>query len=193
MLKPVTFLACLLPLMLLILAALNLAGLSLGANPVEKLLHELGIWGLRFLLITLAITPIRKLGGPIWLVKLRRMLGLFAFFYILMHFLIYATLDQGLSWQMIIEDIIERPYITLGLTALLLLTPLAVTSTNGWMRRLGRNWKKLHRLVYLAAILGIWHFFWQVKLDTREPLIYTLILVMLLGYRLVLMVKSRRS
>lgn len=193
MLKSVTFLVCLLPLTLLILAALNMAGLSLGVNPVEKLLHELGVWGLRFLLITLAITPIRKLGGPIWLVKLRRMLGLFAFFYILMHFLTYAILDQGLNWQMIIEDVIERPYITLGLTALLLLIPLAVTSTNGWIRRLGRNWKKLHRLVYLAAILGIWHFFWQVKLDTREPLIYTLILVTLLGYRVALMVKSRRS
>lgn len=174
------------------MASLNISGLSLGTNPVEKLLHELGIWGLRILLITLAITPIRKLGGPKWLIKLRRMLGLFAFFYILLHFLTYAIIDQGLSWQIIIEDIIERPYISLGFTALLLLLPLAVTSTNAWMRRLGSNWKKLHRLIYPAVILGVWHFFWQVKLDTREALIYALILAILLGYRLVFILKKNR-
>ncbi len=182
-LKLVVLLTCLIPFVLLVLATFELAGQSLGANPVEKLIHELGIWGLRFLLITLAITPLRKLGGPIWLLKLRRMFGLFSFFYILMHFLSYAILDQSLNWPMILEDILKRPYITLGMLALILLTPLAITSTNGWMRRLGKNWKKLHRLIYPIAILGVWHFFWQVKLDTTEALVYALILMTLLGYR----------
>ena len=115
--------------------------------------------------------------------RFRRMLGLFAFFYILMHFLVYAGLDQRFDLPAIFEDIAERPYITIGFTALLLLLPLAITSTNGMMRRLGRRWQKLHRLVYLIAILGVWHFYWQVKLDTLEALIYALILALLLGYR----------
>jgi sulfoxide reductase heme-binding subunit YedZ len=142
-------------------------------------------------LLTLTITPLRKLSGKTWLLKLRRMLGLFSFFYILLHFLTYAILDQGLSLGAIGEDILERPYITLGISALLMLIPLAVTSTNGWMRRLGRRWKKLHQLVYVIAILGIWHFFWQVKLDTREPLVYVGILAVLFGYRI--WVKRKRQ
>ncbi len=184
LIKATVFIACLIPLALLILAAFNLAGQSLGANPIENLIHQLGLWGLRFLLLTLSVTPLRRISGQAWLLKLRRMLGLFSFFYILLHFCSYAILDQRLNLQAITEDIIERPYITLGITALLMLIPLAITSTNGWIRRLGRRWKSLHQLVYVISILGVWHFYWQVKLDTREPLIYASILVLLLGYRL---------
>jgi sulfoxide reductase heme-binding subunit YedZ len=183
-LKVLLFLFCLVPLAFLVLETLGIAGMSLGANPIEELMHRLGKWGLRFLLITLAVTPLRRLTGKNWLLRFRRMLGLFAFFYILVHFLTYAGLDQRFDFPAIIEDVAERPYITIGFTALLLLIPLAVTSTNGMMRRLGRRWQKLHRLVYPIAILGVWHFYWQVKLDTLEPLIYAAILAVLLGYRL---------
>jgi sulfoxide reductase heme-binding subunit YedZ len=183
-LKVLLFLFCLVPLAFLVLETLGIAGMSLGANPIEELMHRLGKWGLRFLLITLAVTPLRRLTGKNWLLRFRRMLGLFAFFYILVHFLTYAGLDQRFDFPVIIEDVAERPYITIGFTALLLLIPLAVTSTNGMMRRLGRRWQKLHRLVYPIAILGVWHFYWQVKLDTLEPLIYAAILAVLLGYRL---------
>ncbi len=181
--KLLVFLLCLLPLGRLGLEIGGVAGLSLGANPIEELIHRLGKWGLNFLLITLAITPLRKWTGLSWLLRFRRMLGLFAFFYVLLHFLTYAGLDQRFDLAAIAEDIIKRPYITIGLSALLLLWPLALTSTNGMMRRLGGRWKKLHRLVYLIAILGVWHFYWQVKLDTLEPLIYIGILAVLLGYR----------
>ena len=174
--KPVVFLLCLLPLVLLLLRAFQVAGLGLGANPIEALLHELGQWGLKFLLLTLAITPVRRFSGWTWLPRFRRMLGLFAFFYVLLHFLTYAVLDQGLDLAVIIEDVIKRHYITLGMTGLLLLIPLALTSTRGMMRRLGKRWKKLHRLVYIIAILGVWHFYWQVKLDTLDATVYALIL-----------------
>lgn len=158
--------------------------MGLGSNPVEKLLHQLGRWGLKFLLITLAVTPLRRWTGLNWLVRYRRMLGLFAFFYTALHFSTYAVLDQGLEIGLIAEDVIKRPYITLGMLALLLLIPLAVTSTRGMIRRLGKSWMKLHRLVYLIAILGVWHFYWQVKLDTLEALVYALILAVLLATRL---------
>lgn len=188
-LKATVFLLCLVPLAILLLETFGLAGLSLGANPVEELIHRCGKWGLKFLLITLAVTPVRRLTGWNWLIRFRRMLGLFAFFYLLLHFLVYAGLDQRFDLAVILEDIVERPYITIGMAALVLLVPLAVTSTNGMMRRLGRRWKQLHRLVYPIAILGVWHFYWQVKLDTLEPIIYAAILAALLGYRLV---SSRR-
>jgi sulfoxide reductase heme-binding subunit YedZ len=183
-LKALLFIVCLVPLGVLLLEAFGVAGLGLGANPVEALIHRFGIWGLRFLLITLAVTPLRRLTGWNVLIRFRRMLGLFAFFYILMHFLTYAGLDQRFDLTVIVEDVVERPFITIGFAALLMLIPLAVTSTNGMMRRLGRRWQKLHRLVYLVAILGVWHFYWQVKLDTLEPMIYIAILSVLLGYRL---------
>ncbi|MDH3589476.1 MAG: sulfoxide reductase heme-binding subunit YedZ [Gammaproteobacteria bacterium] len=183
LLKTLVFVVALLPAAKLVLASFAIAGLSLGANPVEELLHEAGEWGLRFLLITLAVTPLRRLTGMNWLIRFRRMLGLFAYFYLVAHFLIYALLDQRLALGPIIEDIIERPYITLGITALTLLTPLALTSTNAMMRRLGSRWQRLHRLIYPAAILGVWHFWWQVKEDIREPLIYAAILAALLGIR----------
>lgn len=182
-LKVAVFLLCLVPLGKLALEAFGIAGAGLGANPIEELLHRCGKWGLNLLLITLAVTPVRRITNWNVLIRFRRMLGLFAFFYILLHFVIYAVLDQGLALNYIIEDIIERPYITLGITGLLLLIPLAVTSTNGMMRRLGRRWQKLHRLVYLIAILGVWHFYWQVKQDIVEPLIYAGILAILFAVR----------
>ena len=184
LLKICLFLLCLLPFSIVLSGALGLTGIDLGANPVEEIIHRLGLWGLRLLLITLAITPIRQLTGLLVLIRLRRMLGLFAFFYVLMHFLTYAILDQGLLFSAIIEDILERPYITLGITALLMLIPLAITSTKGMMRRLGRRWQQLHRLIYPISILGVWHFYWQVKQDILEPLVYALILTLLLGFRL---------
>ena len=183
-LKALLFLLCLVPAGKLALELFEVAGLSLGANPVEELIHRFGIWGLNFLLITLAVTPLRFLTGRNWLIRFRRMLGLFAFFYILMHFLTYAGLDQRFDLAVILEDIAERPFITIGFIAFLLLIPLAVTSTNRMMKRLGRRWQKLHRLVYVIAVLGVWHFYWQVKLDTLEPVIYAAILAVLLGYRI---------
>ena len=193
LLKTVLFTVALLPAVFLILRTFGVAGLSLGANPVEELLHEAGEWGLRFLLITLLITPLRRFTGMNWLVRFRRMLGLFAFFYIGAHFLIYSVLDQTLNFPAIVEDIVERPYITLGVTALVMLIPLAITSTNAMMRRLGRRWQKLHRLVYPAAILGVWHFWWQVKEDIREPLVYAVILAVLLGIRLWFWQRKRQA
>jgi sulfoxide reductase heme-binding subunit YedZ len=166
------------------LAAFNIAGNSLGADPIEATQDFMGIWALRMLLATLAITPLRKLTGKAWLIRLRRMTGLFALFYASMHFLNYLVPDQGLDWAEIIEDIIDRPFITLGALALLGLIALGITSTAGWQRRLGRRWQQLHRLVYLLAILACWHFWWQVKEDIREPLIYSAILAALLGVRL---------
>ncbi len=191
-LKILTFLVCLYPLVSMVLGAFSLLGYRLGANPVEEMIHQTGLWGLRFLLVTLSITPLRVLTGKVWLLHWRRMFGLFAFFYICMHFLAYAFVDQRFAWQLILKDIAERPYITLGMTALVLLIPLAVTSTKGWMRRLGRRWQKLHRLVYVIAILGVWHFWWQVKLDIREPLVYAGTLAVLLGFRLVVIWRRRR-
>ncbi len=191
--KPVVFLICLLPLAVLFLRAFELAGFGLGANPIEELLHELGRWGLKFLLLTLTITPLRRWTGWTWLLRFRRMLGLYVFFYIVLHFITYAVLDQGLDISAIVEDIIERPYITLGMTGLLLLIPLAATSTKGMMRRLGRRWRKLHRLVYVIAVVGVWHFYWQVKLDTLDATIYALLLTVLLITRVHYSRKSRRD
>lgn len=183
-LKPVIFTLCLVPCWKLLAETLGLAGMSLGANPVEALIHRCGLWGLTFLLITLSVTPLRALTGQHWLARLRRMFGLFAFFYIVLHFLLYVGLDQHFDLGVIVADVIKRPFITLGFTALLLLIPLALTSTAAMMRRLGRRWVQLHRLVYVVAILGVWHFYWQVKLDTLQPSIYSAILAGLLGYRL---------
>jgi len=183
-LKTAVFCACLSPFIVILLSLFGIAGLGLGANPVEALIHQTGLWGLRFLLITLAVTPARRLTGWHWLVKFRRMLGLFAFFYLVLHFLSYAVVDKRFDLPTILEDILERPFITLGVTGLLLLVPLAITSTNGMMRRLGRRWQQLHRLVYIVAILGVWHFWWQVKQDIREPLVYAAILALLLAFRL---------
>lgn len=181
--KPHIFLLCLLPLLSLAWRAFELGGTDLGANPVEKVQDTLGQWGLRFLVITLAITPLRDWFSAPWLVMLRRMLGLFAFAYVLLHFVTWLVLDQGLYWAGILEDISKRPFITIGFAALGLLVPLAITSTNGMMRRLGKRWKTLHRLIYLIALLAVWHYYWQVKADVREPLVYLAIVSLLLGWR----------
>jgi len=189
--KPLVFTACLLPLVWLACGAFGWLGASLGVDPVKELEHECGKTALNLLLLTLAVTPARELTGQPQLVRLRRMLGLFTFFYVVLHFTIYLVLDLELNFRTLGTDIAKRPYITIGFTGLLLLIPLAVTSTNGMMRRLGRRWQSLHRLVYAIAILGVWHFYWQVKRDVREPLIYAGILGILLGYRL-LRARTRR-
>jgi len=182
-LKPLVFAACATPAVLMLLGIFGLGPLDLGADPVKRLIHACGITALNLLLITLTVTPVRQLSGWNNLVRLRRMLGLFAFFYALLHFGSYAWLDQGLDLAAIGADIVKRPYITIGMTALLLLVPLAITSTKAMMRRLGRNWLKLHRLVYLLTALGIWHFYWQVKKDIREPLVYLAIFAALMAWR----------
>ncbi len=182
--KPLVFVAGLAPLAWMICGALQLFGASLGADPVKKLEHECGKTALNFLLLTLAVTPVRTLTGLPQLLRLRRMLGLFAFFYAVVHFTVYLVLDLELNLRTVGADIVKRPYITVGFTALLLLVPLALTSTNAMMRRLGRRWQSLHRLIYVIAALAVWHFYWQVKRDVREPLIYMGILALLLAYRL---------
>jgi sulfoxide reductase heme-binding subunit YedZ len=188
--KPLVFAACAAPAALLTLGILAAVGkissspMDLGADPVDRLLHACGITALNMLLITLLVTPARQITGWSHLLRLRRMLGLFAFFYALAHFTVYAWLDQGLDLRAIGADIIKRPYITIGMLALLLLVPLAITSTNRMMRRLGRRWQKLHRLVYLIALLGVWHFWWQVKKDIREPLLYVGMFAVLMAWRL---------
>jgi sulfoxide reductase heme-binding subunit YedZ len=181
--KPLVFLLCLLPLGWLLLRAFNAAGLSLGPNPVEALLHALGLWGLRLLLLTLCVRPAAVLLRQPRLMRLRRMLGLFAFSYLLLHFLTWLVLDRGLDWSGIVADIAKRPFVTVGFTALVLLVPLAVTSTDRWMRRLGRRWHTLHRLVYVSTALGALHFLWLVKADWREPALYIAIYVALMFWR----------
>lgn len=156
---------------------------GLGANPIEAITHRTGDWTLRLLLITLAITPLRMLTRQTALLRYRRMLGLFAFFYACLHLMTYLWLDQFFVWDDIVRDIAKRPFITVGFLGFVLLVPLAVTSTKGMMRRLGRNWARLHRLVYLVGIAGVLHYWWLVKADVREPLIYALVLVVLLALR----------
>lgn len=183
LLKPALFVACLLPLARLVAGAFGVAGVSLGANPVDEILDTCGKWTLNLLLITLCVTPLRDITGINPLIRVRRMLGLFAFTYALLHFSTYLVLDLRFDFANLGEDVAKRPYITVGFTALLLLLPLAATSTNRMMRRLGRRWQKLHRLVYLIAALGVVHYYWQVKADVREPLYYAAALAVLLGYR----------
>ena len=182
LIKPVLFVVALIPLAWLIFRAVNN---DLGANPIETLNRYTGDWVLRFLVITLAVTPLRRLTGWNGLLRYRRMLGLFAFFYACQHFLSYVWIDQFFVLPDIVNDVIKRPYITLGFASFLMLIPLAVTSTNTMVRRLGaKRWQQLHRLVYLIGIGGVVHFLWLVKSDIREPLIYVAILAVLLGFRL---------
>jgi len=190
--KPLVFIASLTPFLLLLARGFGVYGESLGADPVKTTLHILGKTGLNLLLITLLVTPVRQLTGYTHVLRIRRMLGLFAFFYVLMHFLLYISY-QGFDFGEILKDVVKRPYITIGFLGLLMLIPLAITSTNKMMRRLGRRWQSLHRLVYVIAILGVWHFYWQVKKDVREPLIYVGMLAVLLGYRAVRAWQKKRS
>jgi len=181
--KPFGFLACLLPLARLGWKAYM--GL-LGANPIEVITHSTGDWTLIFLLITLAVTPLRKLTGQPWLIRYRRMFGLFAFFYVTLHFLTYIWLDKFFNVHDMLADIAKRKFITVGFTGFVLLIPLALTSTSGWIRRLGgKRWQALHRLIYAAAICGVIHYLWLVKADIRKPLQYGTVLAVLLGYRVV--------
>ena len=156
---------------------------ALGADPVAEIEHRTGLWAVRFLLITLAITPLRQLTGQPDLIRFRRMLGLYACFYACLHLAAYLGLDLRGYWTQIFEEIVKRPYITVGFAAWLLLVPLAITSTKGWIKRLGRNWARLHKLVYVICVLVILHFWWLVKSDIREPLLYASILALLLGWR----------
>jgi len=197
--KIAIWVGCLTPLALLVLAATGVYG-SLGANDVETVLNVCGKTGLNLLVLTLCITPIRRSTGINKLVVFRRLLGLFAFFYVCLHFLTYALLDLGLLFPLLygqtatgvapgaqlLADIAERPFITVGFTALVLLIPLAATSTRAMQRRLGRNWVKLHRLVYVVAVLGLVHYWWQIKsaTDVAEPVLYALVLAMLFGVRI---------
>lgn len=180
-LKAALFLASLIPLI-----RLSWYGYSgqLGANPIEFITRSLGTWTLVFLLITLSITPLRNLSGWSWLIRLRRMAGLFAFFYALLHFITYIWLDQFFDLSSIYKDVIKRPFVTIGFTAFVLLIPLAVTSTNAMMKKLGgKRWQMLHRLIYLIAIFAVLHYWWLVKKDITQPLIYAAVLATLLGYR----------
>jgi len=189
--KVAVFVTCLVPLGLLAWAAYTQ---NLGANPIEKITHATGDWTLRFLLITLSITPLRKLLGVPWLIKFRRMLGLFAFFYACLHFTTYIWLDKFFNLHEMLADVAKRKFITVGFTAFVLLIPLAATSTAGWIRRLGgKRWQALHRLVYFSAIAGVIHYVWLVKADIREPLEYGAILALLLGYRVVMWIRSIRK
>ena len=157
---------------------------GLGANPVEKLTHETGEWGLRFLLLTLALTPLRQWTGLAAVIRFRRMLGLYCYFYIVCHFLIWFIADHSADLGAMFEDIVERPYITLGFSAFLSMIPLAITSNQAMIRRLGKSWRSLHQLVYLTILLGVLHFIWLVKADYLEAGIYAIIAVILLAHRL---------
>lgn len=181
-LKALIWAACLTPLALLISRALTGA---LGANPIEALTRTLGDWTLRLLLASLAMTPLRLLFGIAWPVALRRLLGLFAFFYACLHFSIWIVLDHFFAWEEMLADVLKRPYITVGVLALTLLTPLAATSTARMVKRLGaRSWRRLHRLVYVAGILGVLHYVWLAKVGMNDPYLYVGILALLLGIRL---------
>lgn len=181
--KRLAFCAALVPLLWLIAAALGLAGLSLGPNPSREMLHFTGKTALNLLWIGLLASPLQRLTGEVQWIRPRRIIGLFAFGYALLHFVIYAALELGLDFSDLAREIVKRPFIIVGTLALLLLVPLAVTSTDRMMRRLGRRWQTVHRLVYPATILAVWHFWWQVKKDLTEPMLYAAALALLLGFR----------
>lgn len=190
-LKPTVFAASLLPLAWLVWNALF--G-YLGVNPVETLNRTLGDWALRFLLIALAVTPLRKVTGWAPLARLRRMLGLFAFFYVCLHLASYIGIDLYFDWPALVKDVVKRRYITLGMIAFVLLVPLAITSTDGMIRRLGgRNWRRLHLLVFPIGVLGVAHYWMMVKADIRQPALYGAVLAVLLGYRLAVRWKARAA
>jgi sulfoxide reductase heme-binding subunit YedZ len=189
--KVAVFALCIVPALLLVWKAFT--G-GLGANPIEFITHATGDWTLRFLCITLGVTPLRKLLRLPDLIRFRRMLGLFGFFYGCLHFLTWLVLDKFFDWNEIVRDVVKRPFITVGFTGFILLIPLAVTSTAGWIRRLGgRRWQMLHRLIYVSACAGVLHYYWLVKSDVRLPLMYAAIVAILLAFRLFAsLMKSRR-
>ncbi len=178
--KSILFLLCLLPFVLLLVNAIND---NLGTNPVETLTDETGLWALRFLLLTLVITPLRQITKINGLIKFRRMLGLFAFFYVCLHFITYIWLDQFFDWNEILTDIPKRPFITIGFISFILLLPLAITSSNNMQRRLKKKWRTLHKLVYVIPILVVIHFIWSLKADYSEPFFYALVFFLLMFVR----------
>ncbi len=181
LIKPATFLLCLLPVALAVYAV---SQNRLGANPVESLLQLTGDWGLRFLLVTLAVTPLQFIFKWAWIARLRRMLGLFAFFYAVLHMVIWLVLDHGLRWDLIVQDIIEKKFIAVGVVVVAGLIPLALTSNRFSIRKLGTRWKTLHRIIYPLTLLAVVHYLWQVKAnDIYEPLLYLVVLMILLGWR----------
>ena len=190
-LKAAVFVAATMPLVLLVARAFT--G-GLGANPIDEVTDETGTWTLRFLLLTLAVTPLRRLTGWNEVIGLRRMLGLFAFFYATLHFCTYLVLDQFFAFDLIVKDVAKRPFITAGFTGFVLMVPLAVTSTARWIRRLGGpRWQRLHRLVYVSAAAGVVHYYWLVKADTTRPLRYAVVLAVLLGLRVAWSWQSRTA
>src|ERR1700736_5810359 len=190
-LKPVIFLACLTPLANLIWRGLHS---QLGANPIEAITHSTGDCTLTFLLITLSVTPLRKLTRQYWLIGLRRMLGLFAFFYGTLHLTTYIWLDKFFDVHEMLTDVAKRRFITAGLTAFVLMIPLALTSTKGWIRRMGgERWQALHRLIYFSAAAGVIHYVWLVKADLKKPLEYAFVLAVLILYRLIAWIATRSA
>ena len=189
-LKVGVFLAALVPLGLLVWKGFHD---GLGANPIEVITHSTGDWTIRFLLITLAITPLRRITGWQAWIRFRRMLGLFAFFYGCLHLTTWVWLDKFFNLHDMADDLMKRRFIFMGMTGLLLMLPLAVTSTKGWIRRLGKRWQKLHRLIYFSAIAGVIHYAWLVKADETKPIQYAVILSVLLGIRVVLWMRKRSA
>ena len=187
--KVLVFLACLTPFVWL--AIRTLTG-RLGINPVEDLELTTGIWSLRFLIVTLAVTPVRRLTGWNRVIQYRRMFGLFTFFYVCVHFAIYIGVDQFFAFGFILKDVVKRPFITMGFTAFVLMIPLALTSTKGWIRRLGRRWQLLHRLIYISAVCASVHYLWKVKVMIGSPVYYALVIGLLLGFRIAWQLRSAK-
>ncbi len=187
--KVLVFLACLIPLVWL--GIRTLTG-RLGINPVEDLELATGIWALRFLVITLAVTPVRRITGWNRVIQYRRMFGLFTFFYVCLHFSIYIGLDQFFAFGPILKDVAKRPFITMGFTAFVLMIPLALTSTKGWIRRLGRRWQLLHRLIYISAVCAAVHYLWKVKVMIGSPVYYAIVIGLLLGFRALWQLRSAK-
>jgi sulfoxide reductase heme-binding subunit YedZ len=197
--KPTIFLLCLVPAGLVITDLFEITG-TLGANPVEAMLDRFGTWAIRFIMIALAVTPLRKLTGWNWLTRFRRMFGLFTFFYVLTHFLVWLMLDRGLYFSglaevlpAVVEDLTKRTFITLGFTALILLTAMAVTSTAAMRRRMGRRWQKLHYSAYAVGMLGVWHYWWQVKKGPDDAIYYAAIFAVLIGLRVYWYLQKRKK
>jgi methionine sulfoxide reductase heme-binding subunit len=189
--KVALFLVCLVPLALLVWRAIHN---NLTANPIEFITHRTGDWTLRFLVITLAMTPLRKILHLPQLIRFRRMLGLFAFFYGFVHFSTWIGLDKYFAWSDMWVDILKRPFITVGFAGFAFMIPLAVTSTSGWIRRLGgKRWQMLHRLIYVSAVAGVIHYYWLVKSDVRKPLLYAFLVAVLLAWRLGTWLKGKRN
>jgi len=187
--KVLVFIACLAPLVWL--AVRTLTG-RLGINPVEDLELTTGIWALRFLVITLSVTPARRITGWNRVIQYRRMFGLFTFFYVCLHFAIYIGLDQFFALGAIVKDVAKRPFITMGFTAFVLMIPLALTSTKGWIRRLGRRWHVLHRLIYICGVCAAIHYLWKVKVMIGSPVYYAIVIGLLLSFRIFWLLRSAK-